>query len=125
MKLRQFLGIDGVDLLVHLGVTGILLFWVEQVNNGPDVIVFNSMIGIASLVTLAIRRRLALRRGQSPTGITTGEMAAERLADLEGRMADLEAAQARITELEERLDFAERLLARHPDTKSLTEGAGL
>ena len=123
MKLRQIFGIDGFELIVHLGVTGILFFWIVETNRPQDAVVFSSMLGIASLVTLAIRRRLALRRHESPTGITTGEMAAERLADLEGRMADLEAAQARVIELEERLDFAERLLARPPEPKALPEGA--
>ena len=121
MKIRQILGIDGFELLVQLAVTGILMFWVERTNNGTDVVVFNSMIGIGSLLTLTIRRRLALRRERSPAGITTGEMAAERLVDLESRMMDLEAAQARIVELEERLDFAERLLARPAEAKALPE----
>lgn len=35
-----------------------------------------------------------------------------RVAQLEQRVAELEAGQARVTELEERLDFAERVLAR-------------
>ncbi len=35
-----------------------------------------------------------------------------RLAHLEQRMAELEAGQTRLAELEERVDFAERLLAR-------------
>jgi hypothetical protein len=35
-----------------------------------------------------------------------------RVAELEHRVADLEHAQARVLELEERLEFAERLLAR-------------
>lgn len=47
-------------------------------------------------------------------GMTTGEMSAERVAELEARVAELEAAQARLVELEDRIDFAERLLARPP-----------
>jgi Tfp pilus assembly protein PilO len=35
-----------------------------------------------------------------------------RIAQLEQRVAELEAVQARLTELEERVDFAERLLTR-------------
>jgi hypothetical protein len=67
----------------------------------------------ASLVVLSVRRSIALRRfGQ--TGLTTGEMAAERIAELEQRVAELEAAQAQVAELNERLDFAERLLAASP-----------
>jgi hypothetical protein len=35
-----------------------------------------------------------------------------RVAQLEQRIADLEAGQARVAELEERVDFTERMLAR-------------
>lgn len=111
MSIRSTLGIDTFELIVHMAVTGILLAWVNATNSGTDVAVFSSMIGIGSLVVLSVRRRLGLRRGQS-VGLTSGEMAAERLAELEQRMAELEAAQAQVAELAERLDFTERLLAQ-------------
>ena len=57
----------------------------------------------------AIARRIA--GGKHPVGVTTGEMDAARVSELEERMGELETAQARIAELEERLDFAERMLA--------------
>ena len=41
--------------------------------------------------------------------MSTGEMTAERVAALEDRIAELEAERA---QLEERLDFAERMLVR-------------
>ena len=53
-----------------------------------------------------------MRRDSGRTGITTGEMNAERLAEVESRLDQLETVQARVAELEERLDFAERLLGR-------------
>ena len=43
---------------------------------------------------------------------STGEVQAERVAELESRVAELESQQGRVLELEERLDFAERLLAQ-------------
>ena len=46
---------------------------------------------------------------ESPGGLTTGEMTAERMAALEDRIAELETERG---QLEERLDFAERMLAR-------------
>lgn len=49
----------------------------------------------------AIARRIA-GAGPKRDGLSTGEMAAERIGTLE----------ARVVELEERLDFAERLLAQ-------------
>lgn len=45
----------------------------------------------------------------SPGGLTTGEMTAERMAALEDRIVELEAERGH---LEERLDFAERMLTR-------------
>jgi hypothetical protein len=59
---------------------------------------------------LHMLRRLRPGGGER-TGLTTGEMHAERLTEAEARLDQLEAAHARINELEERLEFAERLLA--------------
>jgi len=61
----------------------------------------------------ALRRAIALR-SSARAGLTTGEMEAERIAELEQRVADLEAGQAHVADLAERLDFAERLLAQSP-----------
>lgn len=60
----------------------------------------------------AVARRIA--GSKNSPGVTTGEMNAERVGELEHRMSGMEAAQARIAELEERLDFAERMLAKPP-----------
>lgn len=55
-----------------------------------------------------------LRRPASETeGLTTGEVQLTRIEELEARVADLETSHARLAELEDRLDFSERLLARH------------
>jgi hypothetical protein len=58
----------------------------------------------------AVARRISRGKGGDPaTGLTTGEMTAERMAALEDRITELEAERG---QLEERLDFAERLLTR-------------
>lgn len=106
--LRKNLGLDGFDLVIHVGVTCMLISLVA-ISNGPEEM-FSVITGISMLV-LAIRRRFALKSGVR-TGLTTGEMAAERIAELEDRMAELELAQTQVAELAERLDFAERLLAQ-------------
>ena len=57
---------------------------------------------------------------ESGGGLTTGEMTAERMAALEDRIAELEAERG---QLEERLDFAERMLARGAeDTRAVGPG---
>lgn len=45
---------------------------------------------------------------------------AERLEALETKVEELEQSQRRIAELEERVDFAERLLARQNEAERLT-----
>lgn len=57
----------------------------------------------------AIGQRIGGRKRDPATGLTTGEMTAERVAALEERIAELEAERGQV---EERLDFAERMLAR-------------
>jgi len=107
-RFRQVLGIDAVDFVIHVGVT-VALMGVVGVSGGPEEL-FPVLTGL-SLLVLGVRRSVALRLAER-RGISTGEMAAERIAELEQRMAELEAAQGRVTELEERLDFTERLLAQ-------------
>jgi hypothetical protein len=105
---RRNLGLDGFDLVVHIGVTCMLMVWVSM-SRGPEEL-FPVITG-ASLIALGIRRSFALRKAGHP-GLTTGEMEAERIAELEQRVAELEVTQAQVADLAERLDFAERLLAQ-------------
>ena len=85
-------------------------------------------IGGALVTTLigpigqAIARRISRGKGDPATGLTTGEMTAERVAALEDRIAELEAERG---QLEERLDFAERMLARGgEETRAVGPGQG-
>jgi hypothetical protein len=48
----------------------------------------------------------------------------ERLGDIEHRLTELEQSQHRVAELEERVDFAERMLAQHRDPARLGDGGG-
>lgn len=58
----------------------------------------------------AIGRRIGGKPTAGPaTGLTTGEMTADRVAALEDRIQELEGARG---QLEERLDFAERMLSQ-------------
>jgi hypothetical protein len=57
----------------------------------------------------AIARRIAGDKKDAKSGLSTGEMAAERIAQLEHR----------IEEMEERLDFAERMLAQSSEPPAI------
>jgi hypothetical protein len=62
------------------------------------------------------------KHAEAPGGLTTGEMTAERVAALEERLEELEAEGA---QLEERLDFAERMLASAgTDPRTVGPGPG-
>ncbi|MFN0181609.1 MAG: hypothetical protein ACKVZ0_22585 [Gemmatimonadales bacterium] len=69
-------------------------------------------IGVSLLVGpvgQAIARRIAGDKKDAKSGLSTGEMAAERIAQVEHR----------IDEMEERLDFAERMLAQTPEPRAI------
>lgn len=117
MSLKRTLGLDWVDLLIHFGVTAALM-GIVGVSDGPEEL-YPVLTGV-SLLVLGVRRAVALRLMER-RGLSTGDMAAERLAELEQRMSELEAAQARVAELEERLDFTERMLARAAEPRALPQ----
>jgi len=104
---KDYVGIDFVDFLIHAGVTIAFMAFVD-VTGGPDGM-YPTAVGV-SFILLGVRRHFALKRYHRP-GLTTGEMQAERIAELEQRVAELESVQARVFELEERIDFTERLIA--------------
>src|SRR5687767_15260425 len=106
--MRRNLGLDWFDLLIHVGVTFMVIFFVAM-SNGPEEML--PVITGVSLLVLAVRRRIALKSGGATAGLTTGEMAAERIAELEERVAELEAAQQGVAEVAERLDVAGGVLA--------------
>jgi hypothetical protein len=110
---KRVMGIDVVDVAIHVVATGFVAGVADAASShdGEGIVM---LILAASTVLIGIRRHLALRkRTQFPE--TTGEVAGLRVEELEARVADLEQGQVRMQELEERLDFAERLLARRPD----------
>lgn len=74
-------------------------------------------IGVSLLVGpvgQAIARRIAGEKKDPKTGLSTGEMAAERVSQLEDRLH----------EIEERLDFAERMIAQGGERPALPNGEG-
>jgi hypothetical protein len=119
---QRAFGIDGVDLMIHAGVTFAVMAVGSSIWSHAGAEVMLATVSGVSLVVLGVRRRLALRR-RPPEGAV--EAAVERVAELEARVAELEQGEFRLNELEERLDFAERLLAQRREAVQLPDlGSG-
>lgn len=105
---KRYFGLDAFDTMVHLVVTAGAMMAIADATREPGP---TAIVGCVGLVVFAVRRRLALvalqRRGEI-SGETSG---AHRRADTEARLGELETLYTRVAELEERLDFAERMLA--------------
>jgi hypothetical protein len=102
------IGLDWFDLLLHGGITFALAVVGASAMRNQEEFAIGLVVAV-SLGVLGWRRGRALRRAPA---LTTGEAQVERVAELEARVADLESQHSRVLELEERLDFAERLLAQ-------------
>lgn len=120
---KQHVGLDFIDLAIQVFVTGLAMGFVDSLVRGPEGEALMFLVPAASAALFAVRRRAALKRAADESvGLTTGQMAAARLEDVEQRVAELELANARIGELEERLDFAERLLAQGTGERAIPPG---
>ncbi len=111
---RKHLGLDFVDLVIQVVLTGIAMGFVSAVGpSGRATEGLMILLAGGSVAVFALRRQRGLSRlaADPSVGLTTGQMAATRIEELEGRVAELEATEARLLELEERLDFTERMLA--------------
>ena len=65
----------------------------------------------------------ALGRRLEPARKTAGPDES-RIGELESRIAELEQVPTRMAEIEERVDFAERMLAQHREAPRVGEGGG-
>lgn len=115
--MKRWLGIDGVDFAIHAAITIALAAMVAAVSRTHEDFVIPAVF-VGSLGVLAFRRHLARKSGELGA---KSRQSGEYDADLEQRVADLEAAQQRVYELEERVDFAERLLAHQREVERLPE----
>ena len=109
MAIKRWLGLDGIDVAIHAGIT-LCLLAIVGVTDGPEPLF--PVITMGSLAVLGVRRKFALRRS-SIDQVQEGE----RLAEVEERLAYLEGMQDRVMELEERLDFAERMLTKQQNER--------
>lgn len=113
MSLKSTLGLDWFDLTVQVVLTGLAMVVVDAI--APRGGLEDAMMSVTvagSVLLLAWRRsraRVEARRDE--------QLDDDRVGQLEDRLMELEAAQQRVMELEERVDFTERLLARERDLK--------
>ena len=112
------LGLDWIDILIQAGITAAIAgaFVGSMHGQAEDVGVAVGLTCAASLGIFALRRWWALRKLRSEP------LSDQRVEELEARLAQLDSVQARMFELEERLDFAERLLAQQREPVRLPEG---
>ena len=82
----------------------------------PDAIAVAAICVVLFPVVVALAVRLAPKSAFGKKHVADG---AARVEELERRVDELEAGQRRLAELEERLDFAERLLAKQRDADRL------
>jgi len=120
--MNRRIGMDWFDVGIHGFVTICLAIALSEAPGSNDDVVIPVVFGTSAIV-FAIRRRLALRR-LPPSTPTTGEVEAVRLDELEQRMAEVDLLEARVAELENRVEFSERLLAQHRD-HALPRGEGM
>ena len=111
--IKRWLGIDGIDFVIQAAITICMAVVLSAAARENEEIMVGATFA-ASFGVLAFRRHWARKRGElGKPPAASGEYVLE----VEHRVAELEAAQQRMYELEERVDFAERLLSqqRVPD----------
>jgi len=107
-RIREIFGLDGKDIIIHVGVSVVVAVIVGgaggEFNYDGD--------GVATLLLAASAVVLVARMfvGRSKPRAIPAESGQAELEELDDRLYQLEQERARLHELEERVDFAERLL---------------
>ena len=86
--------------------------------------VFWPTAAVGSLILLVFGSVVVLRLLPAPKSRASNQPEREPLEDIQARLGQLEQLQLRVSELEERLDFAERLLAQRREAERLSPPRG-
>ena len=113
---KRAFGLDPIDFIVHFLAGGLVVGGLADAARN-DVV---GMVGSAVLfVAYAWRRRRALASLPAGPGMSSGEV---KLAELDAQAEELHELRGRLAELEERLDFTERMLAKSREPEQLGRG---
>lgn len=107
---RRWFGLHPVDMVVHFAVGGFLIGVMANLPE-PQADPLALLMAAGVLAAYAWRRQRAVAT-LPVAGVNSGEV---RLADLDAQAEEIHDLRGRMAELEERLDFAERLLAKQAD----------
>jgi hypothetical protein len=111
---KRHVGTDFVETAIWGAVAFFGTISIAEATNADELAIG---VGVVILVLFGLRRHF-LMQGRPPE--ISGEVSGGwRTADLEARMAELEHLHQRVAELEERVDFSERLLASQADARKL------
>jgi hypothetical protein len=102
---KQLFGVDPVEAVLWILGSGLGVVLMTELTRDH---VMGQLAALGFLVAYGIRRHWILG-SLPPEGETSGGW---RSAEVEGRLAELETLHARVAELEERVDFSERLLVK-------------
>lgn len=110
------IGLDAWAVGLHIFVTITLAIAFGEASGPGDEDIVIPLTFAGSAILFEWRRRRALAAAPHE-GLTTGEVQLERMEELEQRVAEVELLHTRVAELEERLDFSERLLVQHQEQR--------
>ena len=112
---KQQFGLSPVELVLYFVTGGFAVAALGNASANDSI----ALLGMAVMVGgYAWLRQRALARHPA-TGMTSGEV---RLAELETQAEELHELRTRVAELEERLDFTERMLAQQRDPAQIGRG---
>ncbi|MEO8479241.1 MAG: hypothetical protein ABI542_06355 [Gemmatimonadota bacterium] len=114
-KFSKLVAMLMVITMLGMGI-GFMVFLLDQViRNGMEGVILG-MAGLGGVSWILFRGPVGKALANMLEGTSSGRedpMLGMRVADIEDRLQEISLETQRMTELEDRLDFAERLLTRH------------
>jgi hypothetical protein len=122
-KFGRFLGMALVMFLVVMA-GGFLVYVLDDLARRGSEVALLGLAGLAGMSWLVFRGPVGKALASMLEGSSGGEdhVLASRVADLEDRLQEVSLETQRFLEIEERLEFTERLLAQHTDPARRLEG---